>query len=681
METEKEKRAPKGGFSGQHDEIVSLHPAARFVNFFQEQTGDGAAQNNCTLSDRLRILPPLLGLSSSVNDIISNISQRKSEIMTFTLLARCATLCCLFLACLPVCSHAAHGVSIDGTLQYPKGFERFAYTSPKAHSGGTLVLHDLGSFEKMNPFTLKGSAPQGLSPYVFETLAVPSLDEPFAEYGLIAEDIELAADKKSVTFTLNPKARFSDGSPVTVEDIKFSLDTLKSDQAHPFYQMYFHDIEGAEILDKQKIRFRFARPNRELHMIATQLPVLSKQFYTRNPFNPVDGNGAMSVPVGTGPYLVAEVLPGKSITYKKNPDYWAKDLAVRKGMFNFESIVVKYFKDPIVSIEAFKAGEFDFMMVNIAKQWNRDLTGRRFDSGELIKQTFPHKNNAGMQGFVFNTRKPLFDDPRVRKALGLVFDFEWTNKTLFFSQYTRSNSFFSNSNFAAKGLPEAGELKLLEPFRNQLPPEVFTQPLAPPSTDPPSSLRANMQEAKTLLEQAGWTVKESALVNGRGERFHFEILLADASFERVIAPYVANLKKMGIKVTYRTIDPALYADRVKNFDFDMVVTTYGQSQSPGNEQRDNWTTAAADRKGSKNLGGIKSPAVDGLVDALIYAETQEQLTAACRALDRVLWHGYYLVPNWYLANHRLAYAAKLKRPEKLPLYYSYDQWLDTWWME
>jgi microcin C transport system substrate-binding protein len=286
-----------------------------------------------------------------------------------------------------------------------------------------------------------------------------------------------------------------------------------------------------------------------------------------------------------------------------------------------------------------------------------------------------------MQGFVFNTRKPLFDDPRVRKALGLVFDFEWTNKTLFFSQYTRSNSFFSNSNFAAKGLPEAGELKLLEPFRNQLPPEVFTQPLAPPSTDPPSSLRANMQEAKTLLEQAGWTVKESALVNGRGERFHFEILLADASFERVIAPYVANLKKMGIKVTYRTIDPALYADRVKNFDFDMVVTTYGQSQSPGNEQRDNWTTAAADRKGSKNLGGIKSPAVDGLVDALIYAETQEQLTAACRALDRALWHGYYLVPNWYLANHRLAYAAKLKRPEKLPLYYSYDQWLDTWWME
>lgn len=601
--------------------------------------------------------------------------------MPFFSLARCATLFCLFLIGLPVCTPAGHGISIDGVLQYPKGFKRFHYTSPQARSGGTLVLHDLGSFEKMNPFTLKGSAPQGLSPYVFETLAVPSLDEPFSQYGLIAEDIELAADKKSVTFTLNPKARFSDGSPVSAEDVKFSLDTLKSEQAHPFYQMYFHDIESAEILDTRKVRFRFARPNRELHMISTQLPVLSKQFYSRNPFNPVDGHGAMTVPVGTGPYLVAEVLPGKSITYKKNPDYWARDLAVRKGMFNFETIVVKYFKDPVVSLEAFKAGEFDFMMVHIAKQWNRDLTGRRFDSGELIKKRFPHKNNAGMQGFAFNTRKPLFADPRVRRALGLAFDFEWTNKTLFFSEYNRNDSFFSNSNYAAKGLPDAGELKLLEPFRSQLPPEVFTQPLAPPTTDPPSSLRANMQEAKTLLEQAGWTVKEGILTNAGGERFRFDILLADTAFERVIAPYVANLKKMGIEATYRTIDPALYADRIKNFDFDMVVTTYGQSQSPGNEQRDYWTTAAADRKGSKNLAGIKNPVVDGLVDAIIYAQTQHQLTSACRALDRVLWHGYYLVPNWYLANFRLAYAAKLKHPEQLPLYYSYDQWLDTWWIE
>ncbi|MGD9948315.1 MAG: extracellular solute-binding protein [Desulfobulbus sp.] len=590
--------------------------------------------------------------------------------------------CGLFLAIFTgSLAHAAHGVSIDGHLKYAKGFAHFDYIAPKAKSGGTLVLHDLGSFEKMNPFTLKGAAPQGLTPYVFETLAVPSLDEPFAEYGLIAEDIELAADKKSVTFTLNPKARFSDGTQVTAEDVQFSLDTLKSDQAHPFYQMYFHDIERSEILGPNKIRFLFARPNRELHMVAAQLPVLSKKFYASHPFNPGDGAGAMDIPVGSGPYVVSDVQPGKSITYSKNPNYWAKDLNVRQGMFNFKTIVIKCFKDPVVSIEAFKAGEFDFMMVNISKQWNRDLTGRRFDDGELIKQTFPHKNNAGIQGFAMNIRRPLFQNPRVRRALGLALDFEWTNKTLFFSQYTRNNSFFSNSTYAAQGLPSEAELKLLNPFREQLPPEVFTQPLTPPTTDPPSSLRANLRLAQQLLIQAGWKVKNGILVNEQGVPFRFEILLIDGSFERVIAPYAANLGKLGIAVTYRTIDPALYADRVKNVDFDMVVAAYGQSQSPGNEQRDYWTSSAADHKGSRNIIGIKSPVVDGLVNAIIYAEDQASLTTACRALDRVLWYGYYIVPNWYLANHRLAYAAKLKHPQTLPLYYSYDQWLDTWWIE
>jgi microcin C transport system substrate-binding protein len=286
-----------------------------------------------------------------------------------------------------------------------------------------------------------------------------------------------------------------------------------------------------------------------------------------------------------------------------------------------------------------------------------------------------------MQGFVFNTRKPLFKDRLVRKALGLIFDFEWTNKTLFFDQYTRNDSYFSNSNSAAKGVPDAGELQLLEPYRRQLPAEVFSESLLPPSTNPPGSLRANMQEAKTLLEQAGWRIQDGVLINAQGEPFRFEILLADGSFERVIAPYVSNLKKLGVEVNYRAIDPALYADRIKNFEFDMVVTTYGQSQSPGNEQRDFWTTAAANRMGSRNLAGISSPVVDALVDAIIYAETHEQLVTASRALDRVLWHGYYLVPNWYLANHRLAYAAKLRHPAKLPLYFSYEQWLDTWWMQ
>ncbi len=579
-----------------------------------------------------------------------------------------------------VSAWAAHGVSLDGHLKYPKGFERFDYTSPQAKSGGTLVLHDLGGFDKMNPFTLKGEAPMGLSSYVFEPLAVASLDEPYAEYGLIASDIELAPDRKSVTFTLNPQARFSDGTPVTAEDVQFSLNTLKSDQAHPSYQLYFHDIARAVILGPHKIRFDFTRPNRELHMIAAQLPVLCKKFYTSHPFNG-DGSGSMTIPVGSGPYVVSDVQTGKSITYTKNPNYWAKDLNVRRGMFNFQNIVIKYFKDPVVSLEAFKAGEFDFMLVTIAKQWSRDMEGPRFDNGELIKKTFPNKNDAGMQGFAFNTRRPIFQNPLVRQALGLAFDFEWTNKTLFFSQYTRDNSYFSNSDYAATGLPDADELKLLEPFRAQLPPEVFTTPLTPPTTDPPSSLRGNLRQAQELLAKAGWNVRDGKLVNAQGEPFQFEILLTGDAFSRVIAPYVANLAKLGISVSYRTVDPALYADRVKNFDFDMVVAVFGQSQSPGNEQRDYWTSEAADRKGSRNIIGIKSPVVDDLVKAVIYAQDQKSLVTACHALDRVLWYGYYVVPNWYIGYHRLAYAAKLKYPQTAPRYYGADQWLDAWWME
>lgn len=589
------------------------------------------------------------------------------------------TLFLLILLLLPCRLHAEHGVSIDGVLKYPPGFKHFAYVSEDAKKGGSLILHDLGSFDKMNPFTLKGSPPYGLDSLIFETLAVPSLDEPFAEYGLIAKDIELAEDRLSVVFTIDENARFSDGTKITPEDVKFSLDILKSEAAHPFYQIYLQDIKEAEIVDENRIRFLFARRNRELHLIASQLPVLSKAFYSKNPFDGTDGSATMTPPVGSGPYVVAEVNTGKSITYKRNPDYWAVNHPVRKGMYNFERITVKYFKDQIVSVEAFKAGEFDVMAVNIAKQWARDLDGRNFASGQLVKKRFPHKNNAGMQGFVFNTRKRLFRDPAVRRAIGLGLDFEWVNRTLFFEQYTRSDSYFSNSDLAAGGVPEGEELKLLEPFRQELPPEVFTMPPSPPSTDPPSSLRKNLRTAKKLLEDAGWVVRNGVLQNRDGEIFSFEILLASPSFERVMAPFVNNLQKLGIDAKYRTIDPALYTDRIKNFDFDMVVNVFGQSQSPGNEQRDYWHSGSADRQGSRNLAGIKDPAVDKLVEEIIYASTQEDLYTACHALDRVLWYGYYVVPNWYLAYHRLAYNSKFRQPDKLPLYYSPDQLLMTWW--
>ena len=576
---------------------------------------------------------------------------------------------------LPVFALGAQGISIDGKVKYPQGFSRFDYVSDKAQKGGQLVLHDLGSYDKLNPYTLKGTPPAGLDELVFESLAVPSLDEPFASYGLIAKDIALAEDQLSVTFTIHEEARFSDGTPITPEDVKFSLDTLKSPAASPSYQIYFQDISSAEVLDPQRVRFYFSQRNRELHMIASQLPVFSKKFYTDHPFDAPD----LTPPIGSGPYLVKEVIPGKSITYVRNAQYWARDLNVRRGMFNFDSITYKYFKDQIVAVEAFKAGEFDFMPVNIAKQWARDLNGPKFKRGDLAKETMPHKNNAGMQAFVYNVRKPIFQDRRVRKALSLAFDFEWTNAALFFDQYTRCDSFFSNSAMSAQGVPRGLELSYLEPFRAELPQEVFTVPPTPFSTKPPASLRANLLQAKNILTEAGWTVKNGVLSNNTGQSLEFEILLVGAGFERVMEPYINNLNKLGVRVHSRVIDPALYIRRLDNFDFDMTVSVFGQSQSPGNEQRNYWHSTAADRKGSRNLIGIKDPAVDHLVDRIIYAETQEELTAACKALDRVLWYGYYLVPNWYLAQHRVAYRTIFARPETLPLYYSPFQALMTWW--
>jgi len=349
-------------------------------------------------------------------------------------------------------------------------------------------------------------------------------------------------------------------------------------------------------------------------------------------------------------------------------------------MYNFETIVVNYYKDQIVAVEAFKAGEFDFMMVNIAKQWVRDMTGKGFADGTLLKKRFPHQNNAGMQGFLMNTRREIFQDVRVRKALGLAFDFEWTNKSLFYNQYIRSSSFFSNTHLAATGLPDGLELSYLEPFRKSLPADVFTTPLKAPDSKGKGGMRKNLRQAKKLLADAGWTIQNGILKNDMGKPFSFEILLVSPTFERVMAPYVANLKKLGITVDYRTIDPALYTDRVQSFDYDMIVHVYGQSLSPGNEQKNFWHSESVNRPGSKNLAGISDKVVDSLVDTIVYATTQQELTAACKALDRVLWYGYYLVPNWYLNVHRLAFHKKFARPETLPLYYNHYQLLMTWWM-
>jgi microcin C transport system substrate-binding protein len=574
-------------------------------------------------------------------------------------------------------SWAAHGISLDGQVKYPKGFSHFDYASPHAVKGGTLVLHDIGSFDKLNPFTLKGEAPLGLESLIFEPLAVASLDEPFSQYGLLASDIEVAADKKSVTFTLDPRATFASGDPVRAEDVAFTLATLKSDKVHPFMNYYYQDIDKAEILAPDRIRLHFAKVNRELHMIAGQMRILSKTFYQRHGLAEESAQD-LQLPMASGPYVVEKFDLGKSITYKRNPHYWASDHPTRRGMYNYDEIVVKYYRDQTVALEAFKAGEFDFISINIAKQWARDMEGKRFTDGTIVKKTFPHANNAGMQGFVFNTRRPLFHDVRVRQALGLALDFQWINASLFHDQYTRNASFFSNSPLAAIGLPQGLELSYLEPHRPHLPPEVFSKPLTPPAT-PPEGVRKNLLAAKTLLAEAGWRISGGSLVNDRGEPFAFDILLASPAFERVMAAYVDNLKKLGVRVEYRVVDQALYSERVKSFDFDMIVATYGQSASPGNEQRNFWHSVSADKPGSQNYAGIKSPAVDDIVDKIIYAATKEELIAACRALDRVLWYGYYLIPNWYLSYHRIGYHDKFAAPSTLPQYYDPFQLLMTWW--
>ena len=576
---------------------------------------------------------------------------------------------------------AAHGVSLDGEVKYPKNFTQFAYTSADGVKGGTLVLHDIGSYDKMNPFTLKGEAPLALESLVYEPLAVASLDEPFSQYGLLAVDIEVAADRKSVIFTLDPRAKFSSGAPVTAEDVAFTLETLKSDKVHPSYNYYYQDIEGAEILAPNKVRMHFKKANRELHMIAGQLRIMSKKFFQEHGFEDQSGSRELIPPVASGPYIVEKFNIGKTITYKRNPQYWAEDHPTRKGMDNFDEITIKYYKDQTVALEAYKAGEFDFISINIAKQWARDMEGKKFTDGSIVKKTVAHQNNLGIQGFLMNLRRELFQDTRVRKALGLALDFEWTNKSLFHDQYTRNNSFFSNSYLAAQGLPEGLELQYLDAYKDILPQEVFTTPLMPPTAVEPDGIRKNLLEAKKLLEDAGWHIRSGSLVNAKGQKFNFDILLVSPAFERVMAGYVKNLEKLGIRAEYRVIDPALYAERLKSFDFDMIVTTYGQSQSPGNEQRNYWYSTSADRAGSQNYAGIKSAAVDGLVDTIIYAETKEELTAGCRALDRVLWYGYYLIPNWYLPVHRISYHNKFAAPSQLPLYYDPFQLLMTWWVK
>ncbi|HMM50025.1 MAG TPA: extracellular solute-binding protein [Burkholderiaceae bacterium] len=573
---------------------------------------------------------------------------------------------------------AAHALAWGDTPKYPPGFAHFDYVNPQAPRGGTLSLAGYGSFDKLNPFTLRGLAAAGLGTLMFETLAVSSDDEPFSMYGLLADDIRFAEDALSITFHLNPRARFWNGDPVTAEDVRHSFEVLTGRQAHPRFRQYFADVARVVVIDMATVRFEFARRNHELHMIiGMQLPVFSRKWGAGQPFDSV----VQDEPLTSGPYRIERFDWGKTITYRRDPAWWAADLNVRRGMFNFERVVYKYFKDETARLEGFKAGEFDWVAENSAKNWARGHTGRHYDSGEIVKREFRHSNSAGMQGFVLNTRRPAFADVRVRQALALAMDFEWMNRQVFYGQYVRSPSYFTNSEMEAKGLPSADELALLEPLRAQLDPAVFGEAVMPPTTDPPSSLRANLRRALALLAEAGWKVDgEGVLRNARGQAFGFEILSYSKGLERIAVPWARNLGKLGIAARLRITDPALYQKRMDEFDFDVAIHLYAASQTPGNELLERFSSTAADEKGSDNFAGIRDRAVDAIVQRLLASRTRAELVTAARALDRVLRAGWYLVPHFYAPTHRVAWRARLAHPDTLPLYYAAETWLlETWW--
>ena len=581
--------------------------------------------------------------------------------------------------CLSQYVYAAPSAGYGYPPKYGEGFKHFDYVNPNAPKGGTLNLASLAiTFDTFNPFILKGDSADGLEALVFESLMVGSEDEPYSIYGLLADDIVVADDGMSVTFHINPNARFSDGSKVTPEDVKFSFDTLKSKQAHPGYRIFWADVKSATVLENNHIRFDFAKQNPELYMLISGLTVFPQKWVGNTAFDKL----AIKEPIGSGPYVLKSYNFGKQLVYERNPDYWAKDLNTRKGMFNFDRIVYKYYKDRTIALEAFKAGEFDFMSVYSSKSWAKDYTGKRFNSGEIVKNTFKHQNNEAIQGFVFNTRKSIFKDKKVREAIGLAFDFEWANRMLFYNQYTRAYSYFSNSDLAAKGKPSAEELEILLPYKDQLDPKIFDTVWEPPKTTPPASLRQNLRRAQKLLKEAGWAYKDGALRDANGEAFVFEVMLSSKAFERIAATFARNLEKLGIDMKYRLKDQALYRRKLQTFDFDMTTMRYGQKQSPGNELINRWHSSSADMEGSFNHPGIKHPVVDALLEKLIRTTDRTKLINYARAIDRILLNEQYLIPQWFIAYHRVSYWDKFAWPKQQPKYFNAKSWMiETWWFK
>jgi len=582
----------------------------------------------------------------------------------------------VFLLLFVAVAHAAatHGMSLFGDLKYGPDFKHFDYVNPDAPKGGTIRYSAIGTFDTLNPFVVKGVPAAGIGA-IFDTLTVRSEDEAESSYGLVAETIELAPDKRSVLYTIRKEARFHDGTPMTPEDVVWTFETLRA-KGQPMYRSYYGDVTKAEKEGERGVRFSFkSADNRELPQIIGEMPVLSKGYWSGRDF----ANTTLDPPLGSGPYKIESLDAGRSITYRRVPDYWAADLPVNKGRNNVDVIRYDYYRDGTIALEAFKAGQYDIRRENSSKSWATGYDSPALREGLIKKEQIPNQLPSGMQGLSYNLRRPLFQDPRVRQALAYAFDFEWSNKNLFYGLYARTRSYFDNSELAATGLPQGEELKILDKSRGKIPDEVFTKEYDPPKYDGSGNIRDGLRAALKLLKEAGWTFKGEKLVNDEtGQAFEFEILLDDPAYERIALPFAKNLERMGITARVRTVDVAQYEKRMETFDFDMAVALFPQSLSPGNEQREFFGSPAADQPGSRNVLGIKNPVIDELIEELIKAPDRASLVAHARALDRVLQYGYYVVPQFHLGAFWVAYWDKFRRPETAP---KYGLGIDTWWVD
>ncbi len=566
----------------------------------------------------------------------------------------------------------SHAVSLLETPKLPPDFAHFPYVNPDAPKGGEIALSSIGTFDNYNPFILRGNAPGGIA-RVWEALLVHAADEATVAYGHLARVIEIAPDRSWAAFELRPEAKFHDGTPVTAEDVVWTFDTLRT-HGRPVYRQMYADVTEAVAERPDRVVFHFrAVTNRELPQIVGDLSVLPKHWFAGRDFTaPLN-----DPPLGSGPYRVERAEFGRTLSMARVQDWWARDMPTGRGLNNFDRIRTEYFRDATVALQAFKAGQIDFREENIAKQWATAYDFPAVRDGlvkhEAVRQYLP----TGMQGFAMNTRRPVFADRRVRQAMAMAFDFEWANRTLFYGAYTRTLSYFSNSALASSGVPAGAELALLEPFREKLPPELFTTPFTLPVTDGSGNNRAQLVAAMKLCEAAGWSVRDRVMTDAAGKPVSFEFLLPASDYERVALPYAQSLQKLGIEVRVRTVDPAQYQQRMDNYDFDMTLITIPESESPGNEQIGFWTSKAAEAVGGDNICGVRDPVVDAMVARVVGASDRDGLLAATHALDRTLLWGWYMVPNWHVQVARIAYWDRFSRPDAVV---RAGIILDNWWV-